>query len=114
MKKLSLKNFSILGLVLIGASALTTAMIPSNTDADNLTGPPGNGFGQPSSLAGAANGETVTQVASGVRSWTQTGPAGVANDGLSATSEDVLEDTATNQLGVGNQTSGGTTALANE
>lgn len=103
----------VIGLILMGISALLTATMTSD-DINNRIGPTGNGIGQPSSLAGVSNGETVTRVASGNRSWTQTGQPCNDSDGLSATSGDELECTATNQIGVGNQTSDRTTAVANE
>ena len=107
MKKISFKNLSVLGLVLLGVSAITTAMIPSKTDAKNTQNPE-NGFSRLSSNGG---GETVTEGV-GLRSWTQTGPAGNNADLLSATSQD--DDGTFTGAQVGNDTEGGTTATAQE
>lgn len=111
MKPKSIKGLSIIGIALTCLSAVITAMDASLADAENLSGPPGNGMGIPSSLGGIAFGETVTLAPFGSRSWTQTGIPGAGFDMLSATSVDNFFETATNEFGVGLQTSDGTTPL---
>jgi Ca2+-binding RTX toxin-like protein len=103
MKKVSFKNLSVVGLVLMGASALTAAMIPSK--ATKAAGDEGNGRVVESSNGG---GDTVVLTDEGTRSYTVTGQAGNPNDNLSATSADnALTNT---NGGTGNNTGFGTTA----
>lgn len=103
MKKISFRNFSLLGLALMGVSALTAAFIPSKADTSKDR-TPGNGK-QVNSTAGG--GVTVIFTATGGnRSYTQTG----AGD-LSATSAND-DGTLTSQRSW--STGGGTTALAQE
>lgn len=105
MKKLSFKNLSILGLVLMGVSAITTAMIPSKSNT--TAGAPGNGRAVESSNGG---GITVVKTAAGPRSYTVTGAAFNPDDNLSATSAD---DAGTNTNGgTGRDTGFGTTATS--
>lgn len=118
MKKISLKNFSFLGMALVGVSAITTAFIPSKSKADASARLAPDGVEVDSSLGGLANGSTVTAQVGGDRSWTQTGPSFVDDDFLSATSEDEFAATDTNQawqtLTTHNATADDTTATANE
>jgi hypothetical protein len=102
MKKLSFKNVSLVGLVLLGVSAITTAMIPSKPA---VTGEPGNGKVIDSTDGG---GRTVIQTDAGPRSYTATNAANVF-DGFSATGV----GSATNGP-TGNATASSTTATLAE
>ena len=86
MKKLSFKNFSLLGLILMGASAITAAIVPSNEKSPNALAD-NNGTAIDSS--GGGNTETVIFRQGGARSWTVTDLNPADNpllDGVSATS----------------------------
>lgn len=87
MKKLSFKNLSVLGLVLMGVSAITTAMIPSKSNTNVAVREDGDGEGFPSSVLGE---ETVRFVEGGQRSYTITDANNNNGDGFSATSQNDL------------------------
>jgi hypothetical protein len=103
MKKLSFKNLSVLGLILMGVSAITAAMTPAKSDAAPSRFD-GNGEEFESSAGG---GVTVRFVDGGSRSWTQTEPvANINGNGFSATSAN--DNGTLTQSGVAVDTAGGT------
>lgn len=102
MKKISLRNVSFVGLFLMGASAVTAAIMPSKADDKD------NAFAG-GSLVVSSSGDGGLTVVSGLGAYshTQTGAPRNAGDGLSATSADNVLDTGTHEVGI--STAGGTT-----
>jgi hypothetical protein len=102
MEKISLKNFSFLGLTLMGVSAITAAMTPSKEKSETAVRDriPNNGHAVQSTVGGVQSPlvpVTVSSQVGGNRSYTATGLPGDQDDGLSATSDDVADDTATSE-----------------
>ncbi|WP_343305158.1 hypothetical protein AAHN97_26855 [Chitinophaga niabensis] len=97
------KKHSLLGLVLIGVSALTAAIIPSKPQYAVAQDPnPNNGHAIQSTLNGIQTPTvpaTVTEHVGGVRSYTKTGAPCDGADGLSATSVSGNECTVTIEKG---------------
>lgn len=108
MKKLSFKNFSVLGLVLMGVSALTAAMIPSKGEANNQAKADAAAAGV--SFISSGGAESTVRAGAGLRSYTATGNPADNFDLASATSV-VNDDNGTVTQELGNQTGQGTSVV---
>ncbi|WP_343305156.1 hypothetical protein AAHN97_26845 [Chitinophaga niabensis] len=103
MENSSFRNYSLLGLALMGVSALTAAMIPSKakSEAASQGRLPNNGHSVQSTVNNrqtASVPSTVSSQVGGNRSWTTTGLPGDEFDEDSATSQDVFDDTNTAEI----------------
>ena len=91
MKQLSLKKYSLLGLVLIAASAVTTAMIPSKTSSvkeDNLA-KDGVLVAEPNNL----NGDQTCVNIAGTKNCHNTASVGEDSSTTRATPDTTSDDT---------------------
>ena len=110
MKEKKFSHSSLIGLILMTASAITAAMIPSKGNVDDqkkADQAPGISFISSGGI------ESTIKAGAGLRSYTETGAPGDNSDGASATSI-VNDDNGTITFNAGCATGNNTTALDDE